>query len=150
MREIIKLTTAGLLTLILSCGNVSGQEQSSVPVKGKGNGMSNVLSAKQKEMVKQRTEKMQIFRKDFRASISQKQKDIIGNPRIMPVERKKEFRASLTDQQVVMIKSHKEDIKKMREEFRKTLTPEQKAAFKKMITARKARLGPRFKNSMEG
>ena len=38
MKAIIKLTTMGLLTLILSCVNVSGQEQSSAPVNGNGKG----------------------------------------------------------------------------------------------------------------
>ncbi len=78
MRTIIRLTIMGLLTLILSGGNVSGQGQSSVPVRGNGRGAANIFSDQQKEMLKQRTVLSQNFRKEFRASISQKQKDILG------------------------------------------------------------------------
>lgn len=145
MKTIIKLTTVGLLALILSGGYISGQEQSSAPLRRAGSGVAGILTAQQKGMLKQRTEKNQTFRKDFKASISQKQKDLLGDPRVMPAERKKAFRASLTDQQVIMIKAHREEMKKMREEFRATLTPDQKAALKRVNMARKIRSGTGLK-----
>ena len=143
MKTIIKLTTMGFLALFLSVGNISGQEQPAPRAGGNGRGLAAILSAQQKEMLKQRAEKRQEFRKAFKASISQKQKDILEDPRVMPVDRQKAFRASLTDQQVVLIKSQKEAMKKMREDFRATLTPEQKAALKRMNMPGRIRNGPR-------
>lgn len=150
MKAIIRLTTMGLLTLILSCVTVSGQEQSSAPVNGNGIGTDGIFSAQQKEMLKQRAAKKQAFRKAFKATISQTQKDILEDPRVMPADRMKAFRASLTDQQVEMIKSQRADMKKMREEFRATLTPEQKADLKKMVISRKMKSGRVFKNDYDG
>ena len=150
MKAIIRLTTMGLLTLILSCVNVSGQEQSSAPVNGNGKGTDGIFSAQQKEMLKLRVAKRQAFRKAFKATISQTQKDILGDPRVMPADRKKAFRASLTDEQVTMIKSQQTDMKKMREEFRATLTPEQKADLKKLYMSRKMKSGHVFKKGNDG
>jgi hypothetical protein len=146
MKTIIRLTTMGLLTVILSCGSVSGQEQSSAPVNGSGKWADGIFTASQKEMLKQRAAKKQDFREAFKATISKTQKDILGDPRVMPADRKKAFRASLTDEQVAMIKSQQADMKKMREEFRATLTPEQKADLKKHFLSRKMRSGHGFKN----
>jgi hypothetical protein len=150
MKAIIRLTTMGLLTLILSCVNVSGQEQSSSPVNGNGKGTDAIFSPQQKEMLKQRAAKKQAFRKAFKATISQAQKDILGDPRVMPSERKKAFRASLTDEQVEMIKSQRTDMKKMREEFRATLTPDQKADLRKLYMSRKMKSGHVIRNGNDG
>jgi hypothetical protein len=146
MKTIIRLTTMGFLTLILSFGNLYGQEQSSAPVNANGKWADGIFSVQQKEMLKQRSAKKQAFREAFKATISQSQKDIMGDPRVMPADRKKAFRASLTDEQVAMIKSQQADMKKMREEFRATLTPEQKADLKKLIMSRKMKSGHGFKN----
>jgi hypothetical protein len=146
MKTIIRLTTMGLLTVILSCGSVSGQEQSSAPVNGNGKWAVGIFTASQKEMLKQRVAKKQDFRKAFKATISQTQKDILSDPRVMPADRKKAFRASFTDEQVAMIKSQQAEMKKMREEFRATLTPEQKADLKKHFMSRKMRSGHGIKN----
>jgi len=150
MKAIIRLTTMGLLTLILSCVNVSGQEQSSAPVNGNGKGTDGIFSVQQKEMLKQRAAKKQAFRKAFKATISQTQKDLLTDPRVMPADRKKAFRASLTDEQVAMIKSQQADMKKMKEDFRATLTPEQKADLRKMYMSGKMKSGHGFKNGNEG
>ena len=150
MKTIIRLTTIGILTLILSYGSVFGQEQPSAPVNGNGKWADGIFSAQQKEMLKQRAAKKQAFRKEFKATVSQTQKDILGDPRVMPADRKKSFRASLTDGQVAMIKSQQADMKKMREEFRATLTPEQKADLKKLFMSRKMKSGHEFKNGNDG
>jgi hypothetical protein len=149
MKTIIRLTAIGLLALLLSCVNVSGQEQSST-VNGNGKGAEGIFTAQQKEMLKQRAEKKHAFHEAFKASVSQAQKDILSDPRVMPAERKKAFRASLTDEQVAMIKSQQADMKKMREEFRATLTPGQKADLKKKFMSRKMKSVHGFKNGNEG
>jgi hypothetical protein len=97
-------------------------------------------------MLNQRAEKKQDFRKAFKATISQSQKDILRDPRVMPSDRKKAFRASLTNEQVAMIKSQQADMKKMREAFRATLTTEQKTDLKKLNMSRKMKPGHGFKN----
>jgi len=148
MKTTIKLAAVGILTLILSTGAISGQEQSSSPAAGNRKGISSVLTAQQKEMIRQRREKQKAFRQSFKATISQKQKEILGNPRVMPYERHKEFRASFTDQQVSMILGQREEIKKMRLEFKATLTPEQKAAIKKISQERRMQSHHHFKRSM--
>ncbi len=148
MKTMIRLAMMGLLTLILSMGNVSAQEQASAPVRGNGRGDGAIFSAQQKEMLKQRAAKKNEFRKAFKATISQNQEAILGNPRKMPYDRKKEFRGSLTDEQVSMIKTQRADIKKMIEEFRATLTPEQKAKLKKLNMSRKMRDGSGFRKGL--
>ena len=150
MKAIIRLTTMGLLTLILSCVNVSGQAQSSPTFEGKVNGAEGVFTAQQKEMLKERAAKRHAFHEAFKASVSQAQKDILSDPRVIPAERKKAFRASLTDEQVTMIKLQQAEMKKMREEFRATLTPEQKADLKKKFMSRKMKSIHGFKNGNEG
>jgi len=150
MKTIIKLAMTGLLTFILSIGTMSGQEQSSAPANRNGRVVTGILSAQQKEMLKLRNEKKQSFRKAFKASISEKQRDILGDPRVMPAERQKAFRASLTDQQVEMIKTLRADMKSMREEFRATLTPTQKTDLKKLNMPGKMRPVKRFRNNIEG
>lgn len=146
MKTKARLFAAVLLTLILSTGYVLGQDQSSSKIEGKG--IASILTQQQKDMLKLRAEKQAGFRKDFRASISDKQKEILENPRVMPYERQKEFRASLTDQQVDMIKNHRAEIKKMKEEFRATLTPEQKAMMKKAYMGRRMHQANRFRQTM--
>jgi Spy/CpxP family protein refolding chaperone len=141
MKTMFKMSAIGMLTLILSAGNLLAQNQSSAPAKGNGRGAASILSDNQKQMLKEISAKKQAFRKEFKASFSQKQKDILSNPRVMPAERQKEFRASLTDEQVNMIKANREDMQKMREDFRASLTPDQKATMKKMNMNRRMRTG---------
>jgi hypothetical protein len=135
MRIMFKTAGLGLLALFLTTGNIFAQESSAIPGQGDRKGLLN-LSDQQKEMLKQRAEKIKALKEEFKSSVSQKQKDILEDPRVMPAERQKEFRASLTDSQVSMIKSHREEIKKMREQFRATLTPEQKAAIARIRMGR--------------
>jgi hypothetical protein len=145
MKTIIKSTGFGLLFILLLTGNVFSQELLKAPAKGTGKGMLN-LSDKQKEMLKLRAEKVKTFRAEFKSLISQKQKDILGDPRVMPAERMKAFRASLTDQQVAMIKSHREEMKNMRLEFRATLTPEQETIIKRNSLFRRRMNSPQNMN----
>jgi len=99
------------------------------------------LSVQQKEMLKMRREKKQVYMKDLRASISKEQWEILDDPRVMPEDRQRQFRASLTDNQVEMITSHKREMRLMREEFRATLTPAQKMAMKNAIVDKRQRKG---------
>lgn len=95
------------------------------------------LSVQQKEMLKMRREKKQVYMKDLRASITQEQWDILDDPRVMPEDRQRQFRASLTDSQVAMITSHKREMRLMREEFRATLTPAQRIAMRNAVVDRR-------------
>jgi vacuolar-type H+-ATPase subunit I/STV1 len=87
-------------------------------------------------MLKNNLQKRKELRQAFKATITQDQKDILSDPRVMPAERMKSFRASFTDQQVSIIKSNRKEIKAMKDEFRSTLSAEQKIQLRKMAVKR--------------
>jgi hypothetical protein len=138
MRTVIKSSVLGFMVVILISGNVFAQQQPAPPpVPGNKKGMMmGRFSDQQKVMLKQESVKKKGFKEAFKASISQKQKDILADPRLIPADRQKQFRASFTDQQVSMIKSNKEEMKKMKAQFSQTLTPDQKIAMKRMKMGR--------------
>lgn len=148
MKTIIRMTIAGLFTLMITAGNVFGQGNTNPRTFKHFRNTRVIYSVQQKEMLKQRADLNLNFMKAFRSSISQKQKDILGDPRLIRSEREKEFRASLTDNQVSLIKNHRADIQKMRQEFRATLSPEQKAELKKNGINRRMGPGAGFMNCL--
>jgi len=130
MKTLFKSTALVFAAFLMISGNVFAQEvlaDQNLPAQGK-----NIagLSDQQNDMLKQRKEKQQDFRKEFQSSISQDQRDILDNPRVVPAERNKQFRLSLTDSQVELIKAHKAEMRTMREDFQASLTPEQKQSMK--------------------
>ena len=132
MKKIIKQAVSIILGAFLISGFTLAQEpQFPCRAPGYGAGVAANFTDQQKEMLKQISEKKKSFKQEFQETVSQEQKDILEDPRLLPVERKKEFSASFTDEQVKMIKSHNAEIKKMREEIRASVTPEQKAALQK-------------------
>ena len=87
-------------------------------------------------MLKDDFQKRKELRQAFKATLSQDQKDLLSDPRLMPLDRIKSFRASLSDEQVSMIKADKDQIKAMKVEFRSTLSSEQKIQLRKMAVNR--------------
>lgn len=81
------------------------------------------LSDQQINILKQVVIKNETFKKDFRASFTQKQKEIFKNPRLNPAEKQKQFLASLTDKQVSVIKSNGAEIKNLKAMFHATVPP---------------------------
>jgi hypothetical protein len=94
-------------------------------------------------MLKNDLQKRKEIRDAFRATLTQEQKDMLTDPRMMKAERIKAFRASLTDQQVNMIKERQQQTKTDRIQFRSTLSDQQKMQFKRMAINR-ARMNKAF------
>ena len=137
MKTIVKSTLSILLGMLLMGGVAVAQDQSQTktPVQAK-NMKTQILTDNQKAMRKADQQKRKEMRESFKATISQDQKDILSDPRLVKADRVKKFRASLTDKQVSMIKARQQEVKTENEQFRATLTDQQKMQLKKRTMAR--------------
>jgi len=86
----------------------------------------------QKAMLKANRQKIKDMRDAFRATLTQAQKDILSDPRLIKIDRERAFRASFTDKQVKMIKARQQEVKADRVKFRSTLSEQQKMQLKRM------------------
>jgi hypothetical protein len=127
MKTIVKSTLSILLGVIIT-GSVAvaqDQSQTKTPVPTK-NMKAQILTENQKAMQKAGQQKRKEMREAFKTTISQDQKDLLSDPRLVKADRIKKFRASLTDKQVSMIKARQQEVKAEKEQFRATLTDQQK------------------------
>ena len=144
MKTIIKSTLSILLGMLLMGSVVVAQDQSQtikpVPRKNKN---TQILTDNQKAMQKANQEKRKVMKEAFKATVSQDQKDILSDPRLVKADRNKKFRASLTDKQVGMIKARQQEVKNENDQFRATLTDQQKMQLKKRALVRNRTNGAR-------
>ncbi len=137
MKTIIKSTLSILLGIFIMSGVAVAQDQSqtNAPLQRK-NMRTPILTESQKSMQKANQQKRKEMREAFKATISQNQKDILSDPRLVKADRIKKFRASLTDSQVSMIKARQQEVKTEKEQFRATLTDQQKMLLKRRAMTR--------------
>lgn len=137
MKTIVKSTLSILLGMLImgSVAIAQDQSQTKTPVQTK-NMKTQILTDNQKAMQKAYQQKRKEMREAFKTTISQDQKNILSDPRLVKADRIKKFRASLTDKQVSMIKARQQEVKTEKEQFRATLTDQQKMQLKRRAMMR--------------
>jgi hypothetical protein len=91
------------------------------------------ITDQQREQIRQNIQKMKQMREEFKASLTQEQKDMLTDPRMMPADRERAFRKSLTDNQVKMLREKQQEMKMMRTRLETRLSDAERLRFRRMM-----------------
>ena len=100
------------------------------------------LNDQQKAMMKRNQEERQAFHKSLEKTFSAKQRKIMADRNLKPMERRKALAESFSARQKRMIEKNKETVKNRRSEFVNSLSKDQKAAFERDGKKRQHRMRP--------